>query len=87
VIFADIALRPEVEITISKFPHPAKDEKPSAVFHHMDQSDWSQISATWDFALKTFGRVDLLCPGAGLWYVFKSFAHLNILLSLLFCLL
>ncbi|KAK9420921.1 hypothetical protein SUNI508_01012 [Seiridium unicorne] len=27
----------------------------------------SQISATWEFALKTFGRIDLLCPGAGIW--------------------
>ncbi|KAJ9214281.1 hypothetical protein DTO166G4_4126 [Paecilomyces variotii] len=67
VIFADITLRPEAEATISKFPHPAKDGKPSAVFHRMDQSDWSQIAATWDFALQTFGRVDLLCPGAGIW--------------------
>ena len=72
VIFADIALRPEAEATISKFPHPAKDGKPSAVFHRMDQSDWSQIAATWDFALQTFGRVDLLCPGAGIWCVFRS---------------
>ncbi|KAL1864519.1 hypothetical protein Plec18167_009717 [Paecilomyces lecythidis] len=67
VLFADIALRPEAEATISKFPHPAKDGNPSAVFHRMDQSDWSQISAVWEFALKEFGRVDLLCPGAGIW--------------------
>ncbi|KAI1493358.1 hypothetical protein F5X96DRAFT_226045 [Biscogniauxia mediterranea] len=67
VIFADVALRPEAEATIAKFPHPPKDGAPSAVFHKMDQSDWSQISATWEFALKTFGRVDLLCPGAGVW--------------------
>ncbi|KAJ9143418.1 Short chain dehydrogenase [Pleurostoma richardsiae] len=67
VIFADIALRPESEATIAKFPHPSKDGAPSAIFHQTDQSDWSQVSATWEFALKTFGRVDLLCPGAGIW--------------------
>ncbi|RFU27483.1 hypothetical protein B7463_g8844, partial [Scytalidium lignicola] len=67
VIFADIALRPEAEETLARFPHPPKDLAPSAVFHQMDQSDWSQISATWDFALKIFGKVDLLCPGAGIW--------------------
>ncbi|KAH8816995.1 hypothetical protein F5884DRAFT_721818 [Xylogone sp. PMI_703] len=67
VVFADIALRPEAEATLAKFPHPPRDGAPSAVFHRMDQSDWSQISATWNFSLKTFGRIDLLCPGAGIW--------------------
>ncbi|KAJ3953430.1 hypothetical protein N0V92_010104 [Colletotrichum tropicale] len=66
VIFADIALRPEAEELIAKYPHPSKDESPSAVYHKMDQSNWAQISETWEFALKTFGRVDLLCPGAGI---------------------
>ncbi|KAI8200544.1 putative oxidoreductase [Colletotrichum sp. SAR 10_76] len=67
VIFADIALRPEAEELIAKYPHPSKDESPSAVYHKMDQSNWAQVSETWEFALKTFGRVDLLCPGAGIW--------------------
>ncbi|KAI8314627.1 putative oxidoreductase [Colletotrichum sp. SAR11_240] len=67
VIFADIALRPEAEELIAKYPHPSKDESPSAVYHMMDQSNWAQVSETWEFALKTFGRVDLLCPGAGIW--------------------
>ncbi|KAH8657949.1 short chain dehydrogenase reductase [Xylariales sp. PMI_506] len=67
VIIADIALRPESEELIAKFPHPAKDGAPSAVFHKCDQSDWSSISETWEFSLKTFGRIDLLCPGAGIW--------------------
>ncbi|KAI8175913.1 putative oxidoreductase [Colletotrichum sp. SAR 10_75] len=68
VIFADIALRPEAEELIAKYPHPSKDESPSAVYHKMDQSNWAQVSETWQFALKTFGKVDLLCPGAGIWY-------------------
>ncbi|KAF0317583.1 putative oxidoreductase [Colletotrichum sp. SAR11_59] len=67
VIFADIALRPEAEELIAKYPHPSKDESPSAVYHKMDQSNWAQVAETWEFALKTFGRVDLLCPGAGIW--------------------
>ncbi|KAK2754912.1 nad-dependent 15-hydroxyprostaglandin dehydrogenase [Colletotrichum kahawae] len=67
VIFADIALRPEAEELIAKYPHPSKDESPSAVYYKMDQSNWAQISETWEFALKTLGRVDLLCPGAGIW--------------------
>ncbi|KAF6826974.1 nad-dependent 15-hydroxyprostaglandin dehydrogenase [Colletotrichum plurivorum] len=67
VIFADIALRPEAEATISKYPHPSKDGSPSAVYHKMDQSNWADISATWNFALEKFERIDLLCPGAGIW--------------------
>ncbi|KAF4900680.1 L-rhamnose 1-dehydrogenase [Colletotrichum viniferum] len=67
VIFADIALRPEAEELIAKYSHPSKDEPPSAVYHKMDQSNWAQVSETWEFAIKTFGRVDLLCPGAGIW--------------------
>ncbi|KAH7134415.1 hypothetical protein EDB81DRAFT_949731 [Dactylonectria macrodidyma] len=67
VIFADIALRPEAEATVAKFPHPPTDGAPSAVFRHVDQSNWSHISTTWAFALEIFGRVDLLCPGAGIW--------------------
>ncbi|KAI8152219.1 hypothetical protein K4K49_010446 [Colletotrichum sp. SAR 10_70] len=67
VIFADIALRPEAEGLIAKYPHPSTNESPSAVYHKMDQSNWAEVSETWEFALKTFGRVDLLCPGAGIW--------------------
>lgn len=69
VVFADISLRPEAKATLEKYPHPPKAGAPSAVFKQTDQSDWTQISATWEFALKTFGRVDLLCPGAGVWLV------------------
>lgn len=66
-IFADIALRPEAEATLANFPHPSTDGGPSAIFHQMDQLDWSQINATWAFALENFGKIDLLCPGAGIW--------------------
>lgn len=65
VIFADVALRDEAKALIAKFPHPAAV---SAVYHRCDQADWKSISETWEFALKTFGRVDIMCPGAGIWY-------------------
>jgi NAD(P)-dependent dehydrogenase (short-subunit alcohol dehydrogenase family) len=68
VIFADVGIRPEAEATLAQFPHPPKEDgAASAIYHQMDQSNWSQISETWEFALKTFGKVDLLCPGAGIW--------------------
>lgn len=64
VVFADVALRDEAKALIAKFPHPAPV---SAVYHQCDQSDWKSISETWEFTLKTFGRIDLVCPGAGIW--------------------
>ncbi|ETS75289.1 hypothetical protein PFICI_12233 [Pestalotiopsis fici W106-1] len=68
VIVADINLRPEAEATLAAYPHPAKQEgSPSAVFKKTDQSNWAQLNEMWDFSLKTFGRVDLVCPGAGIW--------------------
>ncbi|KAF3767175.1 putative short chain dehydrogenase/ reductase [Cryphonectria parasitica EP155] len=67
VIFADIALRDEAKALIAKFPHPAKEGGPSALYHVYDQSNWTSISQTWEFALKTFPRIDILCPGAGIW--------------------
>lgn len=68
VIFADVALRDEAKTLIAKFPHPApKEGEPSAVYHEFDQSNWASINKTWEFALKTFPRIDILCPGAGIW--------------------
>ncbi|KAK8087338.1 hypothetical protein PG994_002312 [Apiospora phragmitis] len=68
VVFADIALRPEAKATISAFPHPPPAfGGHSAVYYKMDQSDWSEIQGTWDFTLRTFGAVDVLCPDAGIW--------------------
>jgi NAD(P)-dependent dehydrogenase (short-subunit alcohol dehydrogenase family) len=68
VVVADINLRPEAEATLAKHPYPPKQEEaPSAVFKQTDQSDWAQISDLWEFSLKNFGQVDLVCPGAGIW--------------------
>lgn len=70
VVLADLRLREEAEALVAKYPHPSADNgQASAVFHKCDQSDWASIAETWAFACKTFPRIDLLCPGAGLWYV------------------
>lgn len=70
VLFADLRLREEAEDLIAKYPHPSPEEqRPSAVYYKCDQSDWASIAETWAFALRTFPRIDVLCPGAGLWYV------------------
>ncbi|KAK8025291.1 short chain dehydrogenase reductase [Apiospora arundinis] len=47
VVFADLALRAEAEATIQRFPHPPPvDGRTSALYHRMDQSDWSEIQGT-----------------------------------------
>ncbi|RSL92354.1 hypothetical protein CEP52_013845 [Fusarium oligoseptatum] len=46
---------------------PGRKWRASAIFQQTDLCDWSQINALWEAALKTFGRVDLLVNGAGLY--------------------
>ncbi|KAF4970658.1 hypothetical protein FSARC_2363 [Fusarium sarcochroum] len=68
VIFADLQLRSEAEETLKRFPHPPVEANaPSAIFHQTDLCDWSQINSLWETSLKTFGRVNLLVNGAGLY--------------------
>lgn len=64
-MIGDLALRPESEATIAEYPHPAVDGKPSAVFHKTDVVDWAQLSDLFAQTLKTFGRVDIVVNGAG----------------------
>ncbi|KAL2884149.1 hypothetical protein SGCOL_000087 [Colletotrichum sp. CLE4] len=65
---ADLRLRPEAEETLKKYPHPPTEPgTASAIFHQTDLSDWSQISKLWDTALNTYGRVNLLVNGAGIY--------------------
>ncbi|RTE81396.1 hypothetical protein BHE90_004112 [Fusarium euwallaceae] len=68
VVMADLRLRPEAQDLLKKYQHPqAENGAPSAIFQQTDLCDWSQINALWEAALKTFGRVDLLVNGAGLY--------------------
>ncbi|KAK2023300.1 NAD(P)-binding protein [Colletotrichum zoysiae] len=64
---SDLALRPEAEATIAKYPHPSSpDGSPSAAFHKTDVTNWAQLSSLWEATLKTFGRVDILVNNAGI---------------------
>lgn len=68
VVFADLKLGEEAKDLIAKYPHPSQKEgESSAIFHRCDQSDWASITDTWEFTLKAFPQIDLLCPGAGIW--------------------
>ncbi|KAH7273817.1 hypothetical protein MRS44_001305 [Fusarium solani] len=68
VVMADLKLRPEAQETLDSYPHPpAEAGGASAIFHQTDLCDWSQINSLWETALKTFGHVNLLVNGAGLY--------------------
>ncbi|KAK9414687.1 putative 15-hydroxyprostaglandin dehydrogenase [Seiridium unicorne] len=68
LLVADIHLRPEAEETYSKYPHPPKqDGLPSALYHETDISNWTAINSLWEKALDTFGRVDIVINGAGIY--------------------
>ncbi|RYO76981.1 hypothetical protein DL762_009554 [Monosporascus cannonballus] len=67
VMIADLRLRPEAEDTVNAYPHPpAEPGRPSAVFHRTDVSDWTHLTSLWEAALQTFGRVDIVVNGAGM---------------------
>ena len=68
VVIADIGLRPEAEQLV-KGSHGAKAR---AVFQKTDVTDWGQLEAAFDVALKEFGHLDIVCPGAG---VFEPVSH------------
>lgn len=68
VIVADISLRPESRETISRYPYPpAQPGQPSALWIKTDMSDWSSISHLWNATLDTFGRIDMIVNGAGIY--------------------
>ena len=64
-MIGDLALRPESEATVAQYPYPAADGKPSAAFHKTDVVNWAQLSELFEQTLKTFGRVDIVVNGAG----------------------
>ncbi|KAK7432907.1 hypothetical protein QQZ08_000378 [Neonectria magnoliae] len=68
VVMADLRLRPEAEETLKQYQHPpAEAGAASAIFCQTDLCDWSQINSLWETTLKTFGHVNLLVNGAGLY--------------------
>ena len=66
VMMADIKLRPEAQALLDEWTTTAEGQ-PTATFQQTDISDWAQISALWKAALGKFGRVDIVCNGAGIY--------------------
>ncbi|KAF2847395.1 NAD(P)-binding protein [Plenodomus tracheiphilus IPT5] len=79
VLIADLALRPEAQVLVDQYtshptPHSHKpngtkqeDTKPRAVFLTTDVTNWPQLEDMFTVALKEFGGVDIVCPGAGVY--------------------
>jgi 3-hydroxybutyrate dehydrogenase len=64
VLIADLQLTPEAqEIVDTKND---KSETGRVVFKQTDVTDWKQLQAAFDAALKEFGGLDIVCPGAGI---------------------
>ncbi|KAH8655859.1 hypothetical protein BX600DRAFT_515547 [Xylariales sp. PMI_506] len=66
VMIADLRLRPESEVTLKKYPHAAEPGKPTALFHETDVTNWVSLNSLWEATLKTFGRIDIVVNGAGI---------------------
>ena len=66
MLFADLALRPEAQKLIDEYGTKAEG-KPRAVFQKTDVADWTQLSRMFEVASKVFGRIDIVCPGAGIY--------------------
>ena len=60
VLIADIGLRPEAEDLVKEY-----SSSPKAVFQKTDVTSWKDLDAMFKAAEDTFGQIDIVCPGAG----------------------
>jgi NAD(P)-dependent dehydrogenase (short-subunit alcohol dehydrogenase family) len=62
VVVADLALSPEAQGLVNG----RAGAKAKAHFQKTDVTDWTQLGAAFATAIKEFGRLDIVCPGAGI---------------------
>lgn len=61
-MIADLAIQTGPEDILRKHVgQPAR-----AIFIKTDVTDWTQLGTAFDLAILTFGRLDIVCPGAGI---------------------
>lgn len=65
VVFADIALRLEAKELVDEYS--SDKDKPQAIFQQTDVTDWKQLDQMFQVAMKYFGTIDIVCPGAGVY--------------------
>lgn len=66
VLIADLTLRPEAQALLDEYssPHPGRAR---AEYYKTDVTCWPQLSAMFAHAVQTFGYIDIVCPGAGIY--------------------
>ena len=62
VLIVDLQIQPEAARTIEE----SKGAKVRAAFKKADVTDWVQLQSAFDAAIEEFGRLDIVCPGAGI---------------------
>jgi 3-hydroxybutyrate dehydrogenase len=70
VVIADLALRPEAQELVSRYPLTSPGAK--AVFQKTDVTDWAQLEKMFQKTISHFGGADIVCPGAG---VYEPVSH------------
>ncbi|CBX96040.1 hypothetical protein LEMA_P031920.1 [Plenodomus lingam JN3] len=65
VLLADLHLRPEAQTLVSQYRNP--HARPRALFQHTDVTHWPDLTALFTTAAAEFGRLDIVCPGAGIY--------------------
>ncbi|KAL8716405.1 MAG: hypothetical protein Q9220_000312 [cf. Caloplaca sp. 1 TL-2023] len=80
VVLADLALRPEAKDLVAAHSSPSPSSA-RAFFQETDVREWSQLERMFETAIREFGNVDIVCPGAGVYEPvrnsppFSSFWH------------
>ncbi|KAJ5916743.1 hypothetical protein N7504_000758 [Penicillium tannophilum] len=64
VVLGDLALRPEAEELLKL--HSTLNKQPRAIFHRTDVRNWQDLDRLFKIAQEEFGRIDIVCPGAGI---------------------
>ncbi|QYT03299.1 hypothetical protein H0G86_010268 [Trichoderma simmonsii] len=68
VIIGDLRLTTEVRAVLNEFPNDNIDKgQPAAMFYKIDVVSWRQLTELWECGLRTFPRIDIVIPGAGLY--------------------
>ncbi|KAH7211061.1 hypothetical protein BKA60DRAFT_543556 [Fusarium oxysporum] len=77
VVLADLALRPEARKLLEEHQKYTKpDSHGIAVFQETDVRVWLQLERMFTTAQQHFGRIDIVCPGAGVYEPpFSNFWH------------
>ncbi|KAH8662200.1 short chain dehydrogenase [Xylariales sp. PMI_506] len=76
VLIGDLNLRLEAQQLLKDYPHDGSSGRPSALFQKTDVTSWRQLSSLFSQGVSAFKKVDIICPGAGLFDpTFSHFWH------------